>query len=225
MNYSRLTLALILMAAASFAAEKAIAADKPPEVDNHGLHLVHHSDLRLVYKLPDADLAKYDKVILVDAYVAFKKHWKREHNDGMTRITNSDMERIKKRVATEFRKAFTKELEKKGYPVVAQTETGADVLIVRPAIINLDVVAPDPMHQVNNVATVAPSAGQMTLYAEIYDSVSSQMIAKVMDPEADRGFGGNMMRQSEVTNKLAEDRIVKIWADALAKHMHATVEN
>jgi hypothetical protein len=216
---------LVFFAAMSFAANSALAKEKPPEVDNHGLHLVHHSELRLVYKLPGIDFSKYDKVILVDAYVAFKKNWKREHNDGMIRISNNDMERIKKRVATEFRAAFTKELEKKGHPVVAQTETGDDVLTVRPAIVNLDIEAPDPMHQMGNMTTVAASAGQMTLYAEIYDSVSSQMIAKVMDPEADRGFGGMMMRQSQVTNKVAEDRIVKKWADALAEHMHATVEN
>lgn len=31
--------------------------------------------------------------------------------------------------------------------------------------------------------TVAASAVQMTLYVELYDSVSNQMIGKVMDPE------------------------------------------
>lgn len=201
----------------------AVANEKPPEIDNHGLHLVHHSDLRLVYTLPDTDFSAYDKAILVDAYVAFKKNWKREHNDGMTRITNREMEKIKGRVATEFRKVFTAELEKQGIPVVAQTETGDDVLIIRPAIINLDIEAPDPMSQVSNVRTVAPSAGQMTLYAEIYDSVSSQMIAKVLDPEADRGFGGMAMAQNRVTNKAAEDRIVKKWAETMAKHMNAAI--
>jgi hypothetical protein len=218
MKYPQIALSLLLVAVG------AAAAEKPPEVDAHGLHLVHNSELRLVYQLPGTDLSKYDKVILVDAYVAFKKGWKREHNDGMSRVTNQEMEKIKARVAKEFRSAFTEELEKQGFPVVDQTATGDDVLIIRPAIINLDIAAPDPMSQINNVRTVAPSAGQMTLYAEAYDSVSSQMIAKVMDPQADRGFGGNMMAQTRGTNKLAEDRIVKIWADVLAKHMKDTTK-
>ncbi len=200
-----------------------VANEKPPEIDNHGLHLVHNSDLRLVYTLPGTDFSAYDKIILVDAYVAFKKNWKREHNDGMTRITNREMEKIKGRVATEFRKAFTAEMEKQGIPVVEQTQTGEDVLIIRPAIINLDIEAPDPMSQVSNVRTIAPSAGEMTLYAEIYDSVSSQMIAKVLDPEADRGRGGMAMEQNRVTNKAAEDRIVKTWAETMAKHMNAAI--
>ena len=200
------------------------ASNKPPEVDSHGLHLVHNSDLRLVYTLPGTDFSAYDKAILLDVYVAFKKNWKREHNDGATRITNRDMEKIKARVAEEFTKVFSEEMAKQGIPIVAQSETGDDVLLIRPAIINLDVEAPDPMSQVNHVVTVAPSAGTMTLYAEIYDSVSSQLIARVMDPRADHGYGGVMMQQNQVTNRAAEDRIVRIWADVMAKHMNATVK-
>jgi hypothetical protein len=201
------------------------AKEKPPEVDSNGLHLVHHSELRVVYKLPGADLSKYDKVILVDAYVAFRKNWERDQNETSAfRVHKNDVEAIKKRVGEEFAKAFTKELGKKGYPVVDKSAAGADVLIVRPAIINLDVEAPDTMQAGMN-ATVAASAGQMTLYAEFYDSVSNQMIGKVMDPEADRGFGGQFMAQNRVTNKAAEDRIVNHWADVLAKHLHHSVTN
>jgi hypothetical protein len=197
------------------------ARDKPPEVDSNGLHLVHHSDLRIVYQLPGTDFSQFDTVILVDAYVAFRKHWQRDQNEtDPFRVSKRDVEDIKKRVAEEFHKAFAAELEKKGIPVVATTETGPGVLIVRPAIINLDVEAPDTMQPGMNT-TIAASAGQMTLYAELYDSVSSQLIGKVMDPEADQGFGGQFMAQNRVTNTQAEDRIVKRWADVLAKHLHA----
>ena len=202
------------------------AAEKPPEVDSHGLHLVHNSDLRLVYKLPGADISKYGKVILVDTYVAFRKDWERDRKFGSVfHLNKKDIEGIKQRVADEFHAEFSKELEKKGITVVGKTETGPDVLIVRPAIINLDVEAPDTMHEAGMSRTVAASAGSMTLYAELYDSISSQMIAKVMDPEADQGFGGQAMIQNRVTNKAAEDRIVKRWADILAGHLDHTVKN
>jgi hypothetical protein len=46
---------------------------------------------------------------------------------------------IQERVGTQFHKAFAAELEKRGIPVVDDTETGPSVLIVRPAIINLNV--------------------------------------------------------------------------------------
>jgi hypothetical protein len=201
------------------------AKEKLPEVDSNGLHLVHHSDLRVVYKLPGADLSRYDKVILIDPYVAFRKNWERDRRETSVFMLNkNDIEQIKKRVGEEFTKAFTRELGKKGYPVVDKTASGADVLIVRPAIINLDVEAPDTMQAGMNT-TVAASAGQMTLYVELYDSVSNQMIGKVMDPEADQGFGGQFMAQNRVTNKQAEDRIVNRWADVLAEHLHHTVTN
>ena len=77
----------------------AAAAEKPPEVDAHGLHLVHNSELRLVYQLPGTDFSKFDKVILVDAYVAFKKNWRRDQNEtDPFRVSKRDVEDIKKRV-------------------------------------------------------------------------------------------------------------------------------
>jgi hypothetical protein len=201
------------------------AHDKPPEVDKDGLHLVHDSDLRQVYTRPGVDFGQFNQVILVDAYVAFRKNWQRDQNEtDPFKIRKRDVEAIKKRVGTEFHKAFAAELEKKGMTVVPTTATGEGVLIVRPAIINLDVEAPDTMSAGMNT-TMAASAGQMTLYAELYDSVSNQLIGRVVDPEADRGFGGQFMAQNSVTNKAAEDKIVKRWADALAGHLHHVVNN
>ena len=51
------------------------------------------------------------------------------------------MERIQDDVATLFREVFTKELTEGGYQLVE--EAGEDVLLVKPAIVDLDVVAPD----------------------------------------------------------------------------------
>ncbi|MGE0623165.1 MAG: DUF3313 family protein [Pseudomonadales bacterium] len=203
------------------------AETKPPEVDSNGLHLVHDSKLRLVYALPGASLSGYDKVILVDAYVAFRKHWledRRETSIDPLAINKKDVEELKQRVADEFKKEMTKELEKKGYAVVDKTETGADVLIVRPAIINLDISAPD-IGMASMHTYFVRSAGEMTLYAELYDSVSSQMLVKVIDPEADDKWAGTGVRANEVTNRAAADEIIRKWADVLASHLHEVVKN
>ena len=214
-------------AALAVAALTSLAASQtPPEVDSNGLHLVHDSELRLVYRLPNAELDGYSKVILVDAYVAFRKNWEKDHehpSNSLFRMRPQDVEDLKQRVAVEFHKAFSKELEKKGYAVVAKDQTGPDVLIVRPAIINLDVVAPDTMRQAGMGGTLVSSAGAMTLYAELYDSMSSQLIVRVVDPEADRE-GGMARRADRVTNKAAMDRIVKQWAEVLAEHMHRAAQ-
>ena len=197
------------------------ARDVPPEVDKDGLHRVENSELRLVYKRPGVDFRRYDKVILLEVYVAFQKNWQHQHkaNDPFL-VSQHDVQAIKQRVGNEFQHRFTRELEKRGYPVVGKTSAGPDVLIVRPAIINLDVVAPDTL-RADDGETFVASAGQMTLYAELYDSVSSQLIGRVTDPREDQE-SGSFMGANRVTNKAAEDRIVDIWADALADHLRHT---
>ena len=129
-------------------------------------------------------LARYDRVAILDCYVAFRKNWERDYNNeamGLNqRITQKDIDRIKQQLADEFRKVFTKELQDKGYQVV--DDAAADVLIVRPAIIDLDITAPDTMSPGMEVTLVA-SAGEMTLYMELYDSLSSELLARVIDPE------------------------------------------
>jgi hypothetical protein len=203
---------------------QSLAREAPPEVDKHGLHLVHHSELKIVYKLPEADLSRYSKVVLSDARVAFERHWEREHKGlGAFHVSASEIKQIKTRVAEEFRKVFTEELEKLGYEVLDEAPATPELLAIAPAIINLDIEAPDPMHDAGMTRVVAASAGSMTLYAELYDAVSSQLVAWVADPQADRGFGGAAIAMTRGTNQLAEDRIVRLWAQGLAKQLHETV--
>lgn len=208
----------------AFVAYGAFAEDKLPQTDGK-LDLVEHTELRAVYMLPGASLAKYDKVILVDCYVAFTKNYRMNREFGAMQITDQQMLTVKKNLAEGFKQEFTKELEKKGYSVVPDSAAASDVLIVRPAIINLDPQAPDPMGNVNNATTYSASAGSMTLYAELYDSVTSELLAKVIDPETDQGFGGEMMQQNTVMNKLAADRIINKWANALAGHLDHVIKN
>jgi RNase H-fold protein (predicted Holliday junction resolvase) len=92
------------------------------------------------------------------------------------------------------------------------------VLLLRPALINVKVNAPDLMTP-GVVATVANSAGQMTLYLELWDSATSTILARVMDAEADRG--GFAQVSNSVTNKVAADRILQSWAEDLRKRLDA----
>jgi hypothetical protein len=114
-----------------------------PETTEDGLQRVPDSKMAVVYAEPGADLAGYQRIQLLDAYVAFKKNWAREQNRMSAqamRVTSGDMEKIKKNLAEDFRILFTDVLESGGYTLTG--ETADDVLLVRPAIINLDVAAP-----------------------------------------------------------------------------------
>ena len=109
---------------------------------------------------------------------------------------------------------FVEELQTEGgYEVV---DDGAeDVMIIRPAIIDLDIEAPDTMTP-GMSATFSASAGQMTLYMELFDSVTSEIIARVVDAEGGRDHG---MIRNRATNKAEADRILRKWADILRSHL------
>ena len=95
----------------------AVANSDFPAVSHDGLHLMPDTKLRAVYMKPGADLSEYDKVYLVDAYVAFAKNWKRDHNNEEAfdqRINDKQMKEIRERVAKGFAKEFTEVLSTKG---------------------------------------------------------------------------------------------------------------
>jgi len=196
----------------------AFAKDKLPEVDSDGLHLVKDRKVYAAYAKPGTDLSVYDKVMLVGCYVDFVKDWQKDYNmdviglDG--RVTDKDAETIKTRLADEFAKVFTEVLTKKGYPVV--TQSGPDVLLLRPALINVDVTAPD-LNTVVMQGSLVSSAGGMTLYMEFYDSATNTLIGRVADPQADDNDVAHVANR--VTNKAAADLILRHWADMLVKHL------
>ena len=198
----------------------ALASDKVeiPGVDSDGLHLVKDSKVAAAYAAPDADLSQYSKVMMLDCFVDFVKDWQKDYNldqiglDG--RVNDKDAEKIKKRLAEEFNKVFTKVLTQKGFPVV--DEPAADVLLLRPALINVDVTAPDVL-RASMSTTYIRSAGSMTLYMEMYDSSTSTLIARVADPLMDDDMYGK--RANRVTNRAAADNILRHWAELLADHL------
>jgi len=186
-----------------------------PDYTVEGLkRITNPKDLAIVYAEPGAHLAQYDRVYLVEPYVAFKKNWQRDQNRGHgMKVKNTDMDRIKIGVKELFMEVFTKELENGGYTLA--NERAEDVLIVKPAIIDLDVNAPDIM-SAGRSNTYASTAGSMTLYLELYDSETDDLLAKALDPKADRDTGF-MQWQTGPANRAAAKRMMKPWAEALRK--------
>jgi hypothetical protein len=91
-----------------------------------------------------------------------------------------------------------------------------DVLVLRPALLNVEVSAPDLMTPGIN-ATVVRSAGQMTLFLELWDSTTNTLLARVMDAEADNDAFAK--QANRVTNVQAADRILRDWAHELRERL------
>ena len=118
-NHGALWIAILTLAASSAVAKE----DKLPDVTEDGLHRVPDSRMAVVYADPEADFSGYQRVQLLDAYVAFRKNWERDQRStsiSSTRVTSSDVEKIKQRLADEFHAVFTESLVEGGYPVVDQ---------------------------------------------------------------------------------------------------------
>ncbi len=216
----RLTGLVCVAVALGLASSSALRAQDSPPTVSDGLRLRSNTGSSIVYVKPGATFGKYDKVAILDCFVQFDKNWQNNYNsnqvDPSTFVTSNDMDRIKKELAAEFKRVFTKELQAGGYQVV--TMGGSDVLILRPAIINLRVTAPDLMTPGIN-ATVVSSAGSATLYIELYDSVTNTLLARAMNSQADQQAWAQSA--NSVTNTMAADFILKSWADNLRKHLEA----
>ena len=203
--------ALSLVIAPPLLAEK----QELPEVTEDGLHRVPDSKMAIVYAEPGAELGQYARIQLLPANVAFKKNWARDQRRSSAqrlKVTDRDIENIKTKLANEFDTVFRKVLEEGGYQVV--DEAADDVLLVRPAIINLDVNAPDTPASGRSY-TMTQSAGEMTLYIELYDSVTGDLIAKALDRRVDNTRAGFYTWTTSVTNRAAADRILNGWAEIL----------
>jgi hypothetical protein len=208
----RLSLAVLVMSAAAAALLPAMAADEPPK-EWDGLVRVSSKKLDHVYKLPEADFSGYQRVRLDPIEVEFDKNWKPNQSERSPsqRLTNEDIEKIKKALAEEFRKVFTEELTKNGYTVVAESDD--DVLRVSAAIVNLYITAPEKM-SAGRSRTYTTSAGHMTLVAELRDSVTGKLMARAVDSVQGRDTGTFMVTNS-VTNMSSARTALSQWARVL----------
>jgi hypothetical protein len=184
-----------------------------------GMHLVPDTRLGLVYMDPEAELAIYKKLLLMDAQVAFKKNWQRDINQSKPyHVTASDMQRIKSEVAELFREIFSRELESAGFVLV--TELAPDTLIIRPAIVDLNINSPDTPRG-GTTRNLTESAGDMTLYLELRDSVTGDLLAKALDFQVDRSNITTFM-MDRTRNANAANRILTHWAQVLVKGLQET---
>jgi hypothetical protein len=220
----RLTLIFLSLLLVIGGSVSALAKSKKeiPEYTVEGLKLIPNTkNLALVWAEPGADLAQYNRVYLTEPYVAFKKNWKREQNRGSLKVSSSDMERIKKAVSELFLEVFTEELKTAGYELA--DGRAEDVLIVKAAIIDLNVNAPDTRNA-GRSSTFTTNAGSMTLYLELYDSETDDLLAKALDPTADRE-SSYMQWQTSVANRAAAKRMMKPWAKALREGLDSSRES
>ncbi len=183
------------------------------QVSTDGLTLVEKDSRGEIYTDPDVDWSVYTEIRLEDASVAFRRNWQRDQNrTDPFKVKTKDMEEIKADLSAQFREVFTEELTANGgYTMV--DASGPNVLTIKPAIVDLDIAAPDTM-SANRTMQYTESSGKMTLKLELYDSVTGDLLATASDRrEAPRR--GYLQWTTSVTNRADANRILRQWAEGL----------
>jgi len=200
----------------------ALAAKKTefPDTDTFGLPRVKEAKVAALYLDPEADFARFKRFAIANVEVSFRKNWMRDQNRNRTspgsRITQEDADRIKAAVAELFQEVFREELQNAGYAVVdgpIAKDDADDLLVLVPAIINLDVTSPDKKTAGRSYSFTA-SAGSMTLYMEFHEAASGALLGRALDAKAGPEMG-SMTITNSVTNRAEASRMLRGWAKQL----------
>ena len=203
-------IAIILLLAAPFSLQ---AAEDEAATTWDGLVMLEETDVHAAFIDPDADFGVFRRVALIRPYVAFRSNWQRDQNRSRARnVRASDMERIKEDVADLFMDVFTERLEAAGYQVVNYADE--DVLIVRPAVIDLDVTAPDT-RSAGRSRVYTATTGAATLFVELFDSLTGDLIGRATDRRTAGRAQGFAMQSNRVAKRADARREFRVWADQL----------
>lgn len=218
----------MLLAAGACTSTGAKNANLPTETPD-GLQLQPDSGADALYLRPGVDFSVYDEVGIAPCKVSFRKNWMRDQNRDRlaldNRVTQRDVDRILDELSKECDKHLRAALqEDPPYNLVETFHEGEAVLVIVPAIVNLDVNAPD-VRSASRSYTFAASAGEMTLLLDVLDGTTRQSLAQVADREEDPDFGGTIHWTNSVTNRSDANRILKSWATRLRQGLDRVVRH
>lgn len=204
---------IVVSLALCLSSASVLAKGEPPEVSLEGLTLVEKDRRGEIYADADVDWSEYSQIQLEQATVSFRKHWQRDQNRyDPFKVRNKDVEKIKSGLSELFGTVFTEELTGNGGYQLADSPD-ADVMIIKPQIVDLDVHAPDTM-TAGRTTSYTRQAGRMTLILEIYDSLSGDLIAKASHRQDAPDYGW-MQWTNSVSNNAEARRMLQKWATAL----------
>jgi len=196
----------------------AAAPQGPVQRTHDGLEKVPATKVAAAWVKPEVDFSGYDRVMILEVHVAMRKNWQQEQNRGrVTKVSNRDVEQIRKVTATLFREVLVEELASdSGYEVVDEANT--NVLLIRPAIVDLDVTAPEGRSAALS-RTFTTSAAAATLYLELFDSVSGEILARVVDQRTTDHAGNTFHWNSDAASRSQAREIFAGWAKLLRANL------
>ena len=183
-----------------------VIAPGPAERTPDGLVRRPSSRVDSLYTAPGLSLAKYHRVMFDTVDVGFKSDWQTRN----PQVPVDDIAAIRHGAASMFREEFAQALAKGGYTVVSTP--GADVLRVNASVVDLDVVSPATPSDTGPGYLV--STADMSLVAELRDSQSGAMLARVADRRQGRNQG-NLQLSGQAAQTADARAAFAAWASYL----------
>lgn len=188
-----------------------VATGDEAGITHDGLVRMTGSALEGVWVKPGADVRPFSRLLIGDVRMAYK----RPPRSGRSTRARSDFPLSRtqvERLERLLREALVERIEASESWSLAE-EPGADVLLVEPSLIDLVVNVP-PAEQPNQM-TFTASTGEVTLVLELFDSETSEILARAADRSEARapGSGSQQLYWSNSVNHTAAVRtIFRRWA-------------
>jgi hypothetical protein len=200
------------------------AFDTELEAGEEGLVRIERTPFDAVSLAPDFNLAAFQEVGVDECTVGFRENWLRDQNRMRAPsqlVTKDDMQRIAEQLAASCHEIFAARLE--GIvPGEDGSSGGTRTLTVRPAVVDLDVLAPDV--QVSGRQTqLTTNTVRMSLQLELVDTSSGKTVGRIVDHRRSEETG-HARPTSSVGNMADADRILRQWA-ALVREQLETSAN
>lgn len=146
----------------------------PEEMTDDGLVRVASRASGGVFRKPDAQFVQYKRLILEPPVIAFKSGWRKQHSE----VTDADVRRIRDMASESFREEFERALITKGGWQFAENPD-ADVLIVEPRIVDLDIPAPDADRSASGTKTYTTRPVQLQVIGDLRDARTGVVVGRV----------------------------------------------
>ncbi len=185
------------------------------EVTYDGLYRVDNAAFEHAYIDPEADWARYDRILPGGAQFEFRAV-KKASGTYRARAADTNFyvdEKNRARLEEEVTAVFAEEVGRSERFSVADAP-GPNVLVVRGGL--TDIVSNVPPEYVGRSEVFLSSVGEATLVLEVIDSMSGDVLFRAADRRAaERAGGTTPIRSTPATNWAEVRRLARRWGSRL----------
>jgi hypothetical protein len=211
------TLILVSAAEISYSGKEQLAEGDEADVSYDGLHRIKKSVMDEAYVKPDIDLSGYTKIMIDPVAVSYKRKppppaasMRASGSRSNFALTEQQMEQL----TLLFHEAFVEAMTKNSTWEVTET-SGPDVLRIEAELIDLVVKVPT-RPSTSQTHYFVSEIGEVTLVAELRDSQSREVLARVADRSLIKTAGsGDFAYTTGVSARADVRRLFDAWANLI----------